>query len=80
MNRKVFAVELVNTAGEVVSQDVAYAMNSAIRKSEALARDLARNHGVMLAGHAPSREGNHYRREWSAPGVLVTAHAREVLS
>lgn len=56
---------------ELIAEDVAYAHNSAVRKSEALVRQYARDHGVIMHGGTPHRDENGYARIWrSADGSL----------
>ena len=52
---------------ELVSEDVAYAHNSGVRKSEALVREFARDHGVMMHGDKPRRDKEGYTRVWRSP-------------
>lgn len=49
---------------ELISEDVAYAHNSGVRKSEALARQYARDQGVILTGDKPERDEYGYTRVW----------------
>jgi hypothetical protein len=64
-------------------QTTAYAMNSAIRATEALVRDLARSEGVLYHGAPPTRtygedgrRGGVYTRVWTSDrGRTVTAQA-----
>jgi hypothetical protein len=52
-----------------------WAWNSAVRASEALAREQARELGVTLEGETPLRIADRYTRRWFGPGgvVLVTS-------
>lgn len=59
--------------GIQISHGVAYAHNSAVRKSEALIRDYARSHGVIMTADKAQRDGAVYTRRWQAPGHEVTA-------
>lgn len=79
MKRRTFIAALYR-AGESdpFVTSTAYAMNSAIRATEALAREYARGRQIILTGQLPSREGNVYRRAWTGPGVHLTAVARPV--
>jgi hypothetical protein len=60
----------------LTDETTAYAMNSAIRASEALVRDLARREGVLYHGARPARVGDVYTRVWTSDrGRTVTAQA-----
>jgi hypothetical protein len=62
--------------GLLTDETTAYAMNSAIRASEALVRDLARREGVLYHGARPARVGDVYIRVWTSDrGRTVTAQA-----
>jgi hypothetical protein len=52
------------SVNEQISEGIAYAHNSGVRKSEALARDYARAHGIMLHGSKPNRDESGYARIW----------------
>lgn len=70
MKRQQFRATLWQV-NELVSEDVAYAHNSGVRKSEALVRDFARSHGVIMHGGKPRRDETGYARIWkSADGSL----------
>lgn len=57
-------------------QTTTYAMNSAIRTTEALVRDLARREFTIYHGAKPQRVGDVYTRVWtSEAGRTVTAQA-----
>jgi hypothetical protein len=57
-------------------QTTTYAMNSAIRATEALVRELARSEGVLYHGARPARVGDVYTRVWTSDrGRTVTAQA-----
>jgi hypothetical protein len=62
-------------------QTTTYAMNSAIRTSEALVRDLARSEGVIYHGALPARVGDVYTRVWTSDrGRTVTAQAPDPMT
>lgn len=53
-----------------------YAMNSAIRASESLVRELAGDEGTVYHGGRPERTGDVYKRLWTGEnGRTVTALA-----
>lgn len=60
--------------------------NAAIRASEALARDYAREHGIVLHGDRPTvygpvaQPGSVYRRTWRSGGTVLFAEVVEVSS
>jgi hypothetical protein len=57
-------------------QTTTYAMNSAIRTTEALVRALARSEGVLYHGDRPTRVGDVYTRVWTSDrGRVITAQA-----
>lgn len=69
--------------GVVVDADTAYAFNSAIRRTEALARTYARRHGVVLHGGPSSSTGEkyartNYRREWSNGTVVAIVEGERI--
>ena len=53
-------------------QTTTYAMNSAIRTTEALVRALARNEGVMHHGGRPNRVGDVYTRVWTSARISTS--------
>lgn len=59
--------------GIQIDHGIAYAHNSAVRKSEALVRTYARDHGVIMTGDKSSIDGAVYTRRWYAPGHEVIA-------
>lgn len=66
MKRTMFAVTLTDYAtNETVSETVAYASNSGVRESEALARTQARATGEPLSAGKPERDERGYRRMWT---------------
>ena len=79
MKRRYFIAELVDN-GRTIAMSEAYAMNSAIRASEALARDYARDHSMVLNGEQPTRYGQIYTRRWVGPDVVLKAVVAEVYS
>lgn len=57
-------------------QTTTYAMNSAIRTTEALVRELARQQHTIYRGAKPQRVGDVYTRVWTGDnGQTVTAQA-----
>lgn len=64
MQRKTFKVVLSGPLGDTISEDIAYAHNSSVRKSEALVRSYARSHGVIMHGSKPVRDEEGYSRVW----------------
>lgn len=99
MKRRTFVARLewapgTPFAGTVVSERKAFAWNSAIRASEALAREAAHEHGTVLTGGMVAvtrvREELHpsldptrvYRRAWVGegdPGSAFVATVRELV-
>lgn len=80
MKRTTFQVTLFN-ADAVIDSGVAFAFNSAIRKSEELVRRYARAHNTLMHGATPVTEGEKYNRtgytrEWSDGTVILTASVR----
>jgi hypothetical protein len=63
MKRQKFSVALLRGV-EFIAEDTAYAHNSGVRKSEALAREYARAHGIILHGGKPHRDDSGYIRFW----------------
>ena len=63
MKRQTFKAS-VWRANELLSEGVAYAHNSGVRKSEALVREFARDRGVMMYGEQPNRDDEGYTRIW----------------
>lgn len=49
-----------------VGHSIKYAHNSAVRETEAMAREYARKHGVELLGGKPSRDAHGYSRTWES--------------
>lgn len=69
MQRERYLVTLCQ-GGELVADGLAYAHNSGVRKSESLAREYAREHGVVLHGSKPIRDEHGYTRWWrSVDGI-----------
>lgn len=62
--RQEYRATLQLAGGEELARDKAYAHNSGVRRSEALARSYAREHGVMLHGDKPVRDEHGYARTW----------------
>ena len=79
MKRRHFVAELMR-GGRTLAMADAYAMNSAIRASEALVREHARAVGAMFEGEAPERYGDTYTRRWTGDGETLTARVVEVYS
>lgn len=80
MTRTTFQVTLFN-GDAVIDSGVAFAFNSAIRKSEELVRRYARAHNTLMHGATPVAEGEKYNRtgytrEWSDGAVILTASVR----
>lgn len=73
--RRTFSATVVDAAGETVATATAYAWNSAVRASESLVRELARERGAMYAGSLPVVEGRPgdgtYRRMWAGEDGLT---------
>lgn len=77
MKRRTFTAELFRAGEhEPIATATAYAMNSTIRASEALAREYARGRRIILDGALPSHKGDTYRRAWVGPGVELVAVVR----
>jgi hypothetical protein len=78
MKRTPYRAAIVSE-GLTDEQTTTYAMNSAIRATEALVRALARSEGVFYHGGRPVRERGErdvYTRVWtSTTGRTVTAYA-----
>lgn len=75
MKRQEYRVILSTDDDPLYREVVAYALNSGVRKSEALVRDLARDKGTVFTGEKPARDETGYRRVWTDPqGNRVTAY------
>ena len=67
MTRKTYTVTVETDDGSKIGATVAYAMNSGIRKSEAIVREYARARGVYYLGDMPYRDSEgRYRRTWQS--------------
>lgn len=80
MKRTTFNVTL-DRGDDTVASGVAYAFNSAIRKSEELVRGYARARNILMHGGTPVAEGEKYNRtaytrEWSDGAEILTARVR----
>jgi hypothetical protein len=63
-------------------QTTKYAMNSAVRASEALVRALARSECTFYHGGRPERTGDVYKRRWTGENgrtVVALAHPWSVV-
>lgn len=79
MKRQYYAATVVDETGDETAAQT-YAMNSAIRKTEALVREAARAAGVMFHGGQPARAGDVYTRRWTGDnGAVLVATARKAL-
>ena len=63
MKRQTYSVVIADNTGAVLADDQRYAMNAAIRASEALVRGIARSEGAIYHGANPQRVGDVYTRD-----------------
>lgn len=86
MKRRTFEATVKGPAGDVIATATAYAWNSAIRASEALVRELARERSAAYMGNMPNVIGLElservYSRMWAGEdGRTVWAYVRELVS
>lgn len=78
--RKFVAIVTSDVGNTIIGERIAYAWNSAIRATEAIVREYARERTVILSGGNPQAMGKPgepdsiYRRRWSdASGRELTA-------
>lgn len=85
--RRTFRAELIRD-GETITTALAYAWNSAVRRSEGLVRAHARTNGEPYAGDTPqvtggkpAAPGAEYVREWSGmrTGERVSVRVAELV-
>jgi hypothetical protein len=77
MKRQQFTASL-SRGDELIAKAIAFAHNSGVRQSEALARAYARERGVMLHGDTPARDESGYVRVWRTADQSVALIARVV--
>jgi hypothetical protein len=76
MKRKYYTATLASDDGAILATATKYAMNSAIRETEALLREIARGEGTYYHGGKPERVEQVYTRRWvSDAGRVLTAQA-----
>ena len=60
IKRQTYSVVIADNTGAVLADDQRYAMNAAIRASEALVPGIARSEGAIYHGVNPQRVGHVY--------------------
>lgn len=72
MKHKVYLVT-ISENGNVILSAQKHALNSGIRMSEALIRQLTRERGCGFTGSKPQHLESTYKRQWCGGGYHLTA-------
>lgn len=84
MKRRTFTATMFRD-GELVAEQQTFAWNSAVRASESLVGEYARELGTYFMGRdfaldgKPGAPGATYSRDWSGAGQTVTVMVQEVI-
>ncbi|WP_331761025.1 hypothetical protein OG225_43140 (plasmid) [Nocardia sp. NBC_01377] len=76
MKRPSYRVELYAGPDVIATGATKHAFNSAVRESERLAGEHARELGVILHGDSPTRVADTYERTWRHEDTAVIARVQ----